>query len=49
MNDMNTDALLPITPLYFQILLALVDDHRHGLSQLRARSILPSSAWKNWA
>ncbi len=35
MNDRNPDALLPLTPLYFHILLALVDDHRHGYGMLK--------------
>ncbi len=35
MNHTNPDALLPLTPLYFQMLLALADDHRHGYGMLK--------------
>ena len=35
MSNRSPESLLPLTPLYFQILLALSDGHRHGYGMLK--------------
>ena len=49
MDKFRPDSFLPLTPVAFEIMLALADGERHGYSSLELRSADSKDSWRRRA